>query len=335
MVRAQSRESALFARPNGEGNRVVCRGFPPKLAQRNCFTAVDLTVNYVQALRDQIEDMLRSFIQTLPQLLIALGVVAITWLVAKFAVRIADRITGRTRVREDLKQLLDTLVRLAIWVFGLLIALTVAVPSFTPAGAFAGLGVGALAIGFAFQDIFENFLAGVLIMLREKMRIGDIIEVEGIMGRVEKITLRETHIRQLSNELTIVPNSLLFKNPVKILTDDTVRRNEIVVGVSYDTDLEQARQLIQSTVEGLEHINHDKPVLVFAQEFNSSSIDFLVQWWAQSAPRDLRLTKSEVVIAIKKALDGAGIEIPFPYVTHTFKEPLQIGRTPAALKHDD
>ena len=84
----------------------------------------------------------------------------------------------------------------------------------------AGLGIGALAIGFAFQDIFENFLAGVLIMLREKMRIGDMIEVEGMLGKVEKITLRETYIRQLSNELTIMPNSMLFKNAVKILTDE-------------------------------------------------------------------------------------------------------------------
>lgn len=296
---------------------------------------MNVTVNYVQALREQIESMARAFIQMLPQLLIACTILVVTWLLAKFAVRIADRITGHTHIRQDLKQLLDTLVRLAIWIVGLLIALTVAVPSFTPAGAFAGLGIGAVAIGFAFQDIFENFLAGVLIMLREKMRINDLIECQGIMGRVERITLRETHVRQLSNELTIVPNSLLFKNPVKILTDDTVRRNEIVVGVSYDTDLEQAHDLILKTVEGLENVNHDKPVLVFAQEFNSSSIDFLVQWWAQATPRDMRLTKSEVVMAIKKAFDEAGIEIPFPYITHTFKEPVPLPAPEPAPAEDD
>ena len=110
--------------------------------------------------------------------------------------------------------------------------------------AVAGLGVGALAIGFAFQDIFENFLAGVLLMLRDKMNVGDIIQSQGISGRVERTTLRETHIRQLSNELVVVPNSMLFKNPVTILTDAGVRRNELVIGVSYDTDLEQARDVI-------------------------------------------------------------------------------------------
>lgn len=286
-------------------------------------------MDYVATLRNQIDSMAKGFVQLLPTLVIALVVVILTWLVAKFAVRIADRITGRTHMRADLKQLIETLVKLAIWIVGLVIALTIAIPSFTPGGAIAGLGVGAVAIGFAFQDIFENFLAGVLLMLRDKMNVGDVIEFEGIMGRVEKTSLRETHVRQLSNELTVVPNSMLFKNPVKILTDETIRRNEIVVGVSYDTDLEQAQEIILRTVEGLDSVNKDKPVLVFAQEFNSSSIDFLVQWWADSAPRDLRLTKSDIVMAIKRALDDAGIEIPFPYVTHTFKESVPVQQAKA------
>jgi len=281
-------------------------------------------IPYIQTLTDQVELMARGLVQHLPALVIAVLVLLLTALLARFAGSIGDRIVDRTKLRDDLKQLLDTLIKLVVWVIGVLIALTVAVPSFTPAGAFAGLGFGAVAIGFAFQDIFENFLAGVLIMLREKMHINDLIECEGILGRVERITLRETHVRQLSNELTLIPNSVLFKNPVKILTDDTVRRNEIVVGVSYDTDLEKAQDIILRTVQGIEAVNTEKPVIVYAQEFNSSSIDFLVQWWSQSVARDLRQTKSEVVIAVKQALDEAGIEIPFPYVTHTFKTDVPI-----------
>ena len=289
-------------------------------------------MNYVETLQRQIERMGQSFVQALPSLAIAVALLFVTWLASRFAVRITDRITVRSHIREDLKQLLDTLVRLAIWIVGLLIALTVAVPSFTPASAFAGLGVGALAIGFAFQDIFENFLAGVLIMLREKMRISDLIECQGITGRVERITLRETHVRQLSNELTIVPNAVLFKNPVKILTDDVVRRDEITVGVCYDCQLEEAQRIIREAIQGLENVNPDKPVVVVARGFGASSIDFLVQWWAPTTPRDMRLTRSEVVMAVKQALDAAGIEIPYPYVANTFKEPLPLARAEAGAK---
>ena len=277
-------------------------------------------MNYLQTLDDQITAMIKGFIQLLPQLIIAAVIIVLTWALAKLAVRLAVRAMAHTPLRLDLRQLIQTLTRLAVWIVGLMIAMTVAIPSLTPAGLFAGLGVGALAIGFAFQDIFENFLAGVLIMMREKMHIGDSIECNSIQGQVEKITLRETHIRQASGELTIVPNSMLFKNPVKILTDRDVRRTEIMVGVSYDADLAQVREIIRGAVRATEHVDLSKPIDVFPVQFSASSIDFQVLWWADAKASDLRGIKGGVMEAIKQALDAARIEIPYPHVTNVFRE---------------
>ncbi len=281
-------------------------------------------MNYIKTLRDQLQDMGEGFVESLPSLAIAIFIVFLTWIVARFGARISDMIVGRTELRASLKTLIDTLVKLGIWLAGLFIAAIVVMPGLTAASLLAGLGIGAVAIGFAFQDIFENFLAGVLIMLREKMRIGDVIECEGISGKVEHITLRETHVRKLSGELTVVPNSILFKNPVEILTDDSQRRHEVVVGVSYDTQLDRAAEVIRQAVEDVEDVLASKGIDIFAQEFNSSSVDFLVRWWAGSTPRDGWESKDKVVRAIKAALDEAGIEIPFPYVTHTFKETVPV-----------
>ncbi|WP_170010976.1 mechanosensitive ion channel family protein [Pontixanthobacter rizhaonensis] len=286
---------------------------------------IDTTINTLATLQDQLIGMGESLIRALPNITIALVILVITWVLAKFAVKIADRLTNKTDIRPSLRTLLDTLVKLAIWLIGLMTALTVIMPGLTPASLVAGLGIGAVAIGFAFQDIFENFLAGVLIMLREKMRIGDVIECEGIIGKVENITLRETYVRKLSGEVTLVPNSILFKNPVEILTDDTSRRHEIVAGVSYDTDLDHAAQVIVDAVSELPMVQKDEGVDVFACEFNSSSVDFRVRWWAGSKPRDMHESRDAVVRAIKRGLDDAGIEIPFPYITHTFKEAVPIG----------
>tara|TARA_Y100000114_G_scaffold156507_1_gene183891 strand:- start:1358 stop:2236 length:879 start_codon:yes stop_codon:yes gene_type:complete len=281
-------------------------------------------VNYIKTLRDQLQNMGEGFVESLPSLAIAIFIVFLTWIVARFGARISDMIVGRTELRASLKTLIDTLVKLGIWLAGLFIAAIVVMPGLTAASLLAGLGIGAVAIGFAFQDIFENFLAGVLIMLREKMRIGDVIECEGITGKVEHITLRETHVRKLSGELTVVPNSILFKNPVEILTDDSQRRHEVVVGVSYDTQLDRAAEVIRQAVEDVEDVLASKGIDIFAQEFNSSSVDFLVRWWAGSTPRDGWESKDKVVRAVKAALDEAGIEIPFPYVTHTFKETVPV-----------
>ena len=288
-------------------------------------------MDYAKTLQTQVNAMVEGFVALLPNLAIALFVIVITWLIAKSAVGIAARLTGKSSLRENLRNLVATVVKVAIWIVGLLIAAAVAVPDFTPGGMIAGLGIGALAIGFAFQDIFENFLAGVLIMLRDKMDIGDVIEVEGVLGKVEHITLRETHIRQLSNELTIMPNAMLFKNKVKILNDADIRRDEIMVGVSYDSDLEQSMEAIRKAFDGIDGVVEDKPIGIFAREFGASSIDFLVQWWAESsAPHDMRDVRTAVVKAIKHELDTAGIEIPFPYVTHTFKEPAPVQQVKAA-----
>ena len=283
-------------------------------------------VNYIKTLEDQVQAMASGFVATLPSLAIAMIVLLITWVVAGIAVKMANKLVSRTHVREDLKQLLNTLVKLGVWLVGLMIALTIILPGMTAGGLVAGLGFGAVAIGFAFQDIFENFLAGVLIMLREKMQIGDMVEADGVLGKVEKITLRETHIRHYSNELTILPNSMIFKNAVKIYTDQAYRRNDMIVGVSYDTDLDHAATVIRKAVESVKALAPDRNVDVYATEFGASSVDFLVRWWTDSKQHDFLLVKSEVVFAIKKALDEAEIEIPFPYITHTFKEPVPLAQ---------
>lgn len=274
----------------------------------------------LQTLINQLNIMAIQFVRAVPLLVIAAVVVIVTAILARFAVAITDRLIGGTGLRRSLKELAHTLVKLAIWTLGLLIAAIIVFPGMTVGSLVAGLGIGAVAIGFAFQDIFENFLAGILIMIREKMRIGDVIECEGIVGTVEHVSLRETHIRKLSGEVTIVPNSVLFKNPVELLTDQEKRRHQVVVGVSYDTDLDEAAEIIRSAVSAIDQVDKEKAIDIFAHEFNSSSVDFLVRWWSGSTPRDGWESKDKVVRAVKRALDDAGIEIPFPYVTHTFKE---------------
>lgn len=283
-------------------------------------------MNFAETIERHLDAMLMSGVEKLPDLAIALVVIILTWVLARVAVRIVNRATGRTELRENLRQLARTVTRLGVWVLGLLVAATIAIPGLTPASMFASLGIGAVAIGFAFKDIFENFLAGVLIMLRDKMEIGDVIEVSGILGRVERTTLRETHIRQLSGELTILPNSTIFTNAVKIYTDEKVRRNELVIGVSYDADLVQSEAVIRKAVEGLAGVAESPKVDVYAQEFNSSSIDFLVRWWTDTGENDFLGLKSEAMFAIKRALDEADIEIPYPHVTHTFKDAVPVGQ---------
>ncbi|QIQ86048.1 mechanosensitive ion channel family protein [Erythrobacter sp.] len=282
----------------------------------------------IDILRAQTNDMAAAAVASVPTIAIGIVVLVLTWLVAKGAGRIAGALVGKAELRPSLRALIDRLVRLGVWLTGLLTAAIIMIPDLSPASLVAGLGVGSVAIGFAFKDIFENFLAGVLIMLRKKMRVGDTIECEGVLGTVEHIALRETYIRHFSGELTIMPNSMLFMNPVEIWTDADSRRYDVMVGVAYDTDLEAADAAIRRAVESVDHVIKDKPIQILANEFNSSSVDFHVRWWAPSSGAATIENRDQVIRAIKRELDAARIEIPFPYVTHTFKERVPMGAEP-------
>lgn len=281
-------------------------------------------MDFINILIDRINEMVADFVRLLPQFGIAMMVVAITWLIAKAARRLLDRVLRQADLRRTLVNLFETLAGVLVWTIGLLIAATVVLPGVTPANLIALFGLGSVAIGFAFKDIFENFLAGILIMLRKKVNIGDVIECETVGGRVEQITLRDTYLRHLSNELVLVPNAYLFKNPLKILTDEKLRRHEVEVGVAYDVDLDSAASVIAGAVAGVDVVDQQRKIEVFAKEFGDNSINFLVRWWAGSTPVEAHASRDQVVRAIKRALDDAGMEIPFPQRTLWFRDSLSI-----------
>lgn len=269
-------------------------------------------MNYLFVLQSQLQGMARDAVALMPSLAIAVVVMMVAWLAARFAATLVKRVIGRTHLRPDLRDLLETLVRVGIWIVGFLLAATIVIPGFTFGGMVAGLGIGAVAIGFAFQDIFKNFLAGILIMLREKMRIGDLVQCEGIRGKVEHISLRETHIRQLSGELTVVPNLMLFEKPVQIVTDQPLRRDEILVPIDFGDDLTAARSAMTAALNGVDGIADGKPVEVFAKDFDAGAgvTIVLARYWTDAVANNITEVRSDAMFAIIKSLAQAGIALP-------------------------
>lgn len=264
-----------------------------------------------------------SFVDHTPYLIAGVIVLLLAWLVAAALRRAARKTLRRSSMRSSLQELVERLVTIMVWCAGLLLAALFWFPGLTPTTALGGLGLLSVAIGFAFQDIFENFFAGILLLWRFPFESGDFIECQGILGKVEEVTIRMTKLRLTSGELVLVPNSVLFKNPVNVLTGQGKRRVEIMTGVGYGENLTQAVTVIEDAVKSCSSVAQQKPVQVFPQAFGSSSMDIEVAWWTDPTPLDIRSSRAEVVIAIKAALDDAGIEIPFPYRTLTFSEPLR------------
>lgn len=275
----------------------------------------------------QVQEFTSALLAMLPQILIALFVLVLTWLAAKTVRALLGRVSRSARMRRSLTEVLQMIAGAATWIIGILIATVIVFPSMTPAKMLTALGLGSVAIGFAFKDVFENFLAGILILLREPFRLGDYIECDGMDGQVEEITVRDTHIRQTDGQRVVMPNALLFKEPVTVRTDKDYRRTTILCGIAYGEDVDKAREVITKAVKQLDTVRDEiRDVEIFATAFNSSSVDFEVTWWTRSRPIDIRVSRDQVVAAVKRALDNASIEIPFPYRTLTFKAPIPLIR---------
>jgi small conductance mechanosensitive channel len=284
---------------------------------------MEIIMEPLNIIMDSVYGMGQDFLSHLPKIVIAILVLFITWVLYRLVDRILSALFRKVRLRDSLSELFRKLSYIAIWLVGFMVAAIIVFPDFTPAKLLTVIGLGSIAIGFAFKDIFENFLAGILILIREPFQLRDFIECEDLEGFVEDINIRDTYIRRVDGQRIVVPNAMLFKNPVKVVTDLDRRRVTVICGVAYGEDVDTAREVITDAVESLDSVDDVRNVEIFARAFGSSSIDFEVTWWTGSTPLEVRKSRDQVVASVKRALDEAGIEIPFPYRTLTFKEPLE------------
>jgi small-conductance mechanosensitive channel len=160
--------------------------------------------------------LINQCISLLPNLIIALVVFFLFLAVASFCRSVVRRIAVQRRKHQGIALLLGRLVHTTIVVLGFLVALSVVAPSFQASDLIKLLGIGTVAIGFAFQNILQNFLAGILLLLQEPFRIGDFISVTGIEGVVYDVQSRATVVTTKEGRQVIIPNAIIFTNPVAV-----------------------------------------------------------------------------------------------------------------------
>jgi small conductance mechanosensitive channel len=160
--------------------------------------------------------MLDAAIALLPNLILALVILIVFLILAAAARSMVRKISQRRNSHRNLGLLLGQLAYLAVVVIGLLTALSALAPSFHAADLIKMLGIGSVAIGFAFQNILQNFLAGILILMQEPFQIGDWINVTGLEGKVEDIQARATVVATSTGQRIVIPNAVLFTNPVVV-----------------------------------------------------------------------------------------------------------------------
>ena len=251
------------------------------------------------------------------KLLVALIIFYVGRIVAKMLVKGIHKIMRA----QEVDQILETFVcNLAYWmVMVFVIIAAISQIGVQTTSLIAVMGAAGLAIGLALQGSLSNFAAGVLIVVFRPYRMGDFVEVAGISGSVVQVQILSTILKTGDNKQIVVPNAQIMNSIITNYSANNTRRVDMIIGVSYDDNLDKVRDTLRELVNADSRIMQDPECLIAVAELADSSVNFFVRPWVASS--DYWAVKFDLTESIKKRFDQDGISFPFPQRdVHLYKQ---------------
>ena len=258
-------------------------------------------------------------ISHIPNFIVAVIIAILFSFIARLAGKGMKNVLRRSLDSTQIADLMASIFKVIVLSVGVFIALDFMGLKSTVTSLLAGAGIVGLAIGFAFQDMTENLIAGIAMGIRKPFKAGDVIETDNVFGSVHSINLRNTLVESFYGQLILVPNKILFRNVLRNYSTLGVRRIEVPVGISYADDIEKASEVIVDKINQFDFVIRKNETAVYAEGFGDSSINLLVWFWIKyPGEPDFMTVRHKGVVAVKQALDAADISIPFPIRTLDF-----------------
>jgi len=257
-----------------------------------------------------LNDLTRGFVRFLPLILVAVVVIAISWIFARLTVYVLRRgLLARSRsqlLREVTARAGGVLVMLA----GVYLVLRIAGLTQLALTLVGGTGVIGLVLGIAFRDITENFLASLVLSLQQPFREGDLVEVASVTGYVERLTSRTTVLMTLDGNQVQVPNSTVFKSTIRNFTSNPSRREDFIVGIGYDDSIPVAQEVALKVLAEHPAVLNEPEPLVLVDDLGSSTVNLRVYFWLDGGRHSWLKVKSSVIRLVKRAFQDSGISLP-------------------------
>jgi len=257
---------------------------------------------------EYLNQLIDTVSTALPNILTAILIFVASLYVAGLLSNLLKKVLTKRNADREVTLLLAQVTRWSLIVIGMITALQ----RFFDVTAFlAGLGILGFTVGFALQNIMQNFVAGVILLIQQPFGVDDAIEVKGIGGTVLAINLRTTEMRTWDGLIVIVPNADILANPITNYTRAAFRRVELPVGVSYGSDPAVARQVVLEAIKNVPgYVSDPEPMVVF-HTFGGTSIDMSAYFWIDTSKTNPLAAKDAALEFVKAALEKKGIEIPF------------------------
>jgi small-conductance mechanosensitive channel len=245
--------------------------------------------------------MADTVVNRLPALIVAVIVFCLFYISSVFVASVIKRTVSRQRL--NLGVVFARLASGGIFLIGFLVSFSIVAPSFQAGDLIKILGIGGVAIGFAFQNILQNFLAGLLLLWTEPFRVGDEIKLDAFEGQVEEIQTRATIIKTYDERRVVIPNADLFTRSVIVNTALNTRRWEYDLTVARSRDLTKIRSLIVNTVRGVPGVLSDPTPETLVTDLNPDAVKLRVLWWTQGTRQhDMLASYDRVLTAVIQSL---------------------------------
>ncbi|MHB1307965.1 MAG: mechanosensitive ion channel domain-containing protein [Limisphaerales bacterium] len=257
-----------------------------------------------------LNDLARRIVRALPLIVVAVVVIAISWIFARLTVHLMRRgLLARSRsqlLREVAARAGGILVMLA----GLYLVLRIAGLTQLALTLVGGTGLIGLVLGIAFRDITENFLASLFLSLQQPFREGDLVEVAGVTGYVQRLTARTTVLMTLDGNQLQIPNSTVFKSTLRNFTSNPNRREDFLVGIGYEDSIPFAQEVALKVLAEHPAVLNEPEPLVLVENLGSSTVNLRVYFWLDGGRHSWSKVKSSVIRLVKKAFQDSGISLP-------------------------
>ncbi len=252
----------------------------------------------------------RETTSILPLLLFAIAIITAGYYVARAVAWLTRRLAGRRIDSVLLQQVAGNVAGVLIFIIGCYIALRVSGLTRLAVTLLGGTGLVGLALGFAFRDIAENYLASILLSLNHPFRVGDLIEVEGAKGFVRKVTTRGTILNTLEGNQIQLPNSTVYKGMIVNYTATPLRRLDFGVGIGFDDSIVEAQTIMMGILNDHHAVQHDPAPLVLVESLGSATVNLRVYYWFDQSTNSPLKVNSSVIRLVKQELTRAGITMP-------------------------
>ncbi len=265
-------------------------------------------------------------VQAWPLVLLAIVIALATWLVAALVGRLTRLFLAPRISSPLLRSVIVRAVSIPVFLLGIYFVLQVAGLTRLAVTVLGGTGIIGIVIGFAFRDIAENFLASLLLSIRNPFRSGDLIDVAGHLGVVQNLNTRSTVLLTLDGNHVQIPNAMVFKSIIKNYSSIPSRRAEFMVGIGYDSSTAKAQALIAGVLHEHPAVLDEPEPLVLVDQLGAATVDLRIQYWFDSATYSPGRINSALLRLTKNALVAGGMEMPDPAREVVFPKGVPIRR---------